>query len=157
MANICTNTVLFDADPAALAALASIFDDMVAREAATGQGQLPPGVGSENGLMFAIDRHEATVSYETRSIPNFAVIAALAERVGAGFTITFHEPGEEIYGDIVYLRGGSTQTILEPEDFESYRSDPDDEDLWHFEGQTYEAESDILELLLERRREPVSD
>lgn len=153
MANVCTNYVTFEAQRATIDALASIFQDLAANEAQTNQGQLPPDVESDSGHMFAIQWHGATVSYETKGVPNFAVIAALAARLEADFTITFHEPGDEIYGDIIYRNGESAQTILEPEDFESYAQDEDDEDLWHFEGDTYEAESDILEILLQRRRD----
>lgn len=152
MANVCTNTVTFRGPLEALDAVHRALDEMAAEERRSGQGQLPAGSSAEDGHLFAIDRHGTTATYETKGAPNHEVMAAFAELHSVEFTLTFHEPGDLRYGEVMYAAGEISGIELSDEDFEAYEQDPDDDDRWSFEGQTYEAESDILEILLERRK-----
>ncbi len=153
MANVCTNTVTFRGPLEALDAVQGACDEMAAQEQLSGQGQLPPGVSADDGHLFAIDFHGTTVSYDTKGVPNHEVMAAFAEREGVEFTMTFHEPGDLRYGEVTFVGGKVTGIELGDEDFEAYEQDADDEDLWRFEDRTYDAESDILEILLQRRKD----
>lgn len=58
--------------------------------------------------------------------------------------------GNLIYGKATYKNRKLTDIYLEDEDFEQYEYD-EETDYYHFEGEAYESDCEILETLLERK------
>jgi hypothetical protein len=60
--------------------------------------------------------------------------------------------GNGIYGQCTFENGVLTDTCLENEDLEQYSYNEETDD-YTFEGETYKADYDILEILLERKKQ----
>jgi hypothetical protein len=58
--------------------------------------------------------------------------------------------GNLIYGQTIYRNGILQDIYLKDEDFEQYEYD-EDTDNYHFEGEIYNNDIKILEILLERK------
>lgn len=153
MANWCSNRVEFAGDGKALQEVHEFFVSMQNEEEATGNGQLPDFMETDSGYFFSLYRNEGEVGmfeYETRWSPNTDVLKVIAERFGVGFTHYYEEIGNCIYGVTEYKDGDETETDLDFEDFDRYEYSEDD-GLYYFEGDTYESDYEILEILLERK------
>ena len=101
--------------------------------------------------MFSINWDNDTVSYETRWSPNIEEMKQIADFYKTGFNYYYEELGNLVYGVARYENGVLTDTYLESSDFSLF-DQIEDEDKWIFEGETYESEYDILEILLERKQ-----
>ena len=66
------------------------------------------------------------------------------------FTQDYEEMGNLIYGRATFYDKLLTDIYLEDEDFEQYGFD-EETDTYHFEGEIYESDYEILETLLERK------
>ncbi|MFP5439029.1 MAG: hypothetical protein ACLGH8_14705 [Bacteroidia bacterium] len=153
MANWCSNRVEFIGEDKALQEVHEFFVTMQNAEETTGNGQLPDFMETESGYFFSLYRNEGDVGvfeYETRWSPNTDVLKVIADRFGVGFTHEYKETGNCIYGVIEYKDGDETETDLDFEDFDRYEYNEDD-GLYYFEGDTYESDYEILEILLERK------
>jgi len=62
----------------------------------------------------------------------------------------YEETGCLVYGRASYTDGMLTDVYLENGDFGKYHFN-EDTDTYHFEGETYESDCKILEILLERK------
>jgi hypothetical protein len=62
----------------------------------------------------------------------------------------YEEMGNLIYGQARYYKGILQDIYLEDEDFEQYEYD-EETDNYLFEGETYNNDTEILEMLLERK------
>jgi hypothetical protein len=60
--------------------------------------------------------------------------------------------GNLVFGEAAYQNGILTDTYLESRDFGLSEQD-ENKDTYTFEGNTYESEYDILEILLERKQQ----
>lgn len=153
MANVCTNWIRFSGEAAAIAGVERELSELRAQEEAHRDGVVPAGVDGGQGHMFAIDWSQDSASYETKGVPNPEAIRTLADRHGASFVLGYHEPGDQLYGEITYQGGAWTSIELDPSDFEAYDVD-EDEELWTLDGETYDEEGDVLAALLDRKRPP---
>ncbi|MXN90808.1 hypothetical protein GR160_06175 [Flavobacterium sp. Sd200] len=153
MANWCSNRVTFTGDGKALQQVQELFLAMQHNEETTGNGQLPDFVDTENRYFFSLYRHEGDFGifeYETRWSPNTEVVMAIADRYGVAVRHQYEETGNCIYGETGYANGISIETDLDWEDFDRYEYNQE-EGLYHFEGEAYESDCEILEILLERK------
>lgn len=66
------------------------------------------------------------------------------------FVQDYEEMGNLIYGRATYRDGILSDIFLDDDDFEIYEQD-EETDLYHFEGEEYESDYEILETLLERK------
>ena len=117
------------------------------------KGQLPDFVTAEGGYFLDLywnDGDDGIFQYETRWAPNTEIVEQIAKYYKVDFTLDYEEMGNGIYGKITYKDGVLTDIYLEEEDFETYEYD-EYEDAYHFEGETYEGDWEILETLLERK------
>lgn len=154
MANWCNNTVAFEGKPEAIEQIERLFKAMAEQEQKEERGQLPDFAKDRNeGYFFNIYRDDdvtGVVQYETRWSPNTEIVQAIAEHYKVDFTQDYEELGCLVYGRATYVDGILTDICLDDEDFEAYSYD-EEIDTYHFEGEEYESDFEILETLLERK------
>ena len=154
MANWCFNTVVFKGKPEVIEQIQQLFQTMKSKEEIENQGQLPDFISERNGgWFFNIYWNEGDngiFQYETKWSPNMEVIRMIAARYEVDSTQDYEEMGNLVYGRATFSEGIFTDIYLEEEEFDSYKFD-DSKDSYHFEGETYESEYEILETLLERK------
>jgi hypothetical protein len=152
MANWCYNTVQFEGSNETLNELEKLFTAIAEKEVREGQGQLPDFVPSGSGWLFGIHWEESVLFYETKWCPNIKVMIAVADHFKTGFICSCEELQMQIYGEYYYSNGILTDTFLDDTDFAQYEINRDNDDTWIFEGEVYESNYDILEILLDRKK-----
>ena len=154
MANWCSNTVVFEGKPEAITAIQELFQSMKEKEEKIEEGQLPEFISKDNGgYFFNIywnEGDEGQFQYETKWSPNMEIIQKIAEHYEVNFTQDYEEMGNLIYGRATFYDKLLTDVYLEDVDFEQYEFDEENE-TYHFEGNDYESDYEILENLLERK------
>lgn len=151
MANMCSNVVWFEASETILKEIKELFLQMAEKEKQTKCGQLPAFIKDNRDCFFDIRWEDDDVLYyETRWAPNTEVVQDISEHFKAGFTMEYKETGCLVYGKAKYSAGMLTDIYLENKDFGNYQYD-EEIDSYHFEGETYESDYEILEILLERK------
>ncbi len=154
MANWCSNTVVFEGKPEAITAVQEVFQMLKSREETSEQGQLPDFITEDNGgYFFNIywnEGDEGVFQYETKWSPNTEAVRLIADRYGVEFTQEYEEMGNGIYGKATYSEGILDDTALTDEDLEQFHYN-EETDHYHFEGEEYESDSEILEMLLTRK------
>jgi len=151
MANWCSNVVWFETNETTLKKIKELFLQMREKENETNCGQLPTFITEDKDWFFNICwEDEDVLYYETRWSPNIEVVQKIAEHFGVSFTMEYEETGCLVYGRASYTDGMLTDVYLENGDFGKYHFN-EDTDTYHFEGETYESDCKILEILLERK------
>lgn len=154
MANWCSNTVVFGGSPETITAIQELFQAMKEKEDKTKEGQLPEFVPDTNGgYFFNIywnEGDEGIYQYETKWSPNTEILQAIAKRYKVDFVQDYEEMGNLVYGKTLYKDGILTDTYLDDDDLDQYEFD-EETDLYHFEGEEYDSDYEILETLLERK------
>ena len=151
MANWCSNVVWFETNETTLKKIKELFLQMREKENETNCGQLPTFITEDKDWFFNICWEvEDVLYYETRWSPNIEVVQKIAEHFGVSFTMEYEETGCLVYGRASYTDGMLTDVYLENGDFGKYHFN-EDTDTYHFEGETYESDCKILEILLERK------
>jgi hypothetical protein len=113
-------------------------------------------VPSDTGYLFNLYWNDDVLTYQTKWIPNIAVVKAIGEHFNINYLHSYYELGCLVYGEASYQNGLFSTVVLDPEDFDLYDTNPEDEDTWVFEGQVYESDHEILEILLERKKEKLN-
>ena len=154
MANWCSNTVVFEGSLEAIEQIKWLFQAMATKEQQEQKGQLPNWVNQHNGGYFFdlyLDNDNTEVfQYQTKWSPNIEIVQKIAEHYKLDFVQDYEEMGNLIYGQTIYRNGILQDIYLEDEDFEQYEYD-EDTDNYHFEGEIYNNDIKILEILLERK------
>lgn len=152
MANWCNNTIIFQGSPEQIECIAAEFLRMEQLQTATGEGQLPPYCKDETGYVFDIQWMDDAINYQTRWSPNREVMVRIADHYQVGFSYSYEEMGNCIYGEAHYQSGVLEDTGLEYAEFMQYQYD-EQADHYIFEGETFENDLEILETLLERKKQ----
>jgi hypothetical protein len=154
MANWCSNTVVFEGSLEAIEQIKWLFQAMATKEQQEQKGQLPNWVNQHNGGYFFdlyLDNDNTEVfQYQTKWSPNIEIVQKIAEHYKLDFVQDYEEMGNLIYGQTIYRNGILQDIYLKDEDFEQYEYD-EDTDNYHFEGEIYNNDIKILEILLERK------
>ena len=154
MANWCNNILSFEGTPETIEQIKWLFQAMANREQQEQKGQLPDFVNQHNGGYFFdlyLDNDNTEVfQYQTKWSPNIEIVQEIAERYKVDFVQDYEEMGNLIYGQARYYKGILQDIYLEDEDFEQYEYD-EETDNYLFEGETYNNDTEILEMLLERK------
>ncbi|MCQ4139539.1 hypothetical protein [Chryseobacterium sp. EO14] len=155
MANWCSNTVIFEGTPETIEQIRWLFKSMAEKEQQEQKGQLPDWVNQHNGgyffdLFFDNDNTEV-FQYQTKWSPNLEIIQKIAEHYKVDFVQDYEEMGNLIYGQATYHNRILQDIYLEDEDFEQYKYD-EETDNYYFEGEIYNSDTEILEILLERKK-----
>jgi hypothetical protein len=153
MANWCYNIIQFTGDNNKLENLQTLFEQMAEKETETNEAQLPPFINEDTDYLYLFDiRWEGrTLYYATKWSPNIDLIQIIADTYQVGFVYTYSEIGNGIYGEVLYRDEVLTDIYLESEDFAQY-SYSEETDNYTFEGDSYESDDEILEILLDRRK-----
>jgi hypothetical protein len=152
MANWCSNSVVFQAEPAQLSKIQALFLLLAALAESTGEGQLPSFIREQEGYFFDIAWEEDVLFYATRWVPNTDHLIEVAEYFGADFKHHYAETSNSVYGVATYQDGVLTVSDLDNSDFGLYDLDPGT-GLYRFEGQSYESSEEILDILIERKQQ----
>lgn len=154
MANWCSNTVVFEGKPEAIEQIQQLFKSMAEKQQEENCGQLPDFVSDSNGGWFFDIYQDDDVTgifqYETKWSPNIEAVKAIAELYNVNFTQDYEEMSNGVYGKAIFSDKLLTDIYLDDEDLEQYHYE-EETDRYHFEGEEYESDSEILEMLLERK------
>lgn len=153
MANWCSNTVRFTGNEESADKILQLFKTMMEQENKSGEGQIPDFVQHKDGYFFEIYQNEAeecSFQYETKWCPNIEVLYLISDYYKAGFVLEYAELGSCIYGRTTYQNQVLEDVCLDFSDFNKYQYDEETETC-HFEGETYDSDLEILEILLERK------
>jgi len=155
MANWCVNTVFFNCDPDKLEEIEQLFNEMALREKETKEGQLPPFIHSGEGYCHNIYAEDGTIYYETKWVPNTDILVQIAGYYQVDFTHQYSERGFDIYGEANYEQGVLKDVWLEEEDFDLFEIN--EQGIYTFMGTLYEIEEELLEDLLEWKKEQLDN
>ena len=154
MANWCSNTVVFEGNPEAIEQIQQLFKSMAEKQQEENCGQLPDFVQDSNGGYFFDIYQDDDVTgifqYETKWSPNIEVVQAIAEHYNVSFTQDYEEMGNCICGRAIFSDKLLTDIYLDDDEFEQYEFN-EETDTYHFEGEAYDSDCEILETLLERK------
>ena len=154
MANWCSNMVVFEGNEKAINQIQQLFQTMKEKEEKTEEGQLPDYITDKNcGYFFNSYWNEGDTGifqYETRWSPKTQVLQNIADLYKVDFVQDYEEMGNLVYGRATYTDSIVEDIYLENDDFEAYQFD-EETDTYHFEGEEYESDYEILETLLERK------
>jgi hypothetical protein len=154
MANWCSNTVTFTGEQSRLDELETLFTQMADKEKKEEKGQLPPFIEEDGNWLFEIEWEVGTLFYETRWSPNIGVIRQVADHYHVDFTHDYCETGNGVYGQAIYENGELQDICLDSSDFDQYDYDGES-DSYLFEGEDYDNDDEILEILLERKKKQI--
>jgi len=151
MANWCLNRVIFQGSDDQQEQITDLFETMQEHYRQANEGQLPGFIQKDTDYFFAIEINEGVLSYITKWVPNVMVLCEIADYFGVSFRCAYEETGNGIFGEAVYQDGILRDIALEVVDFAKYDYD-EETGRYLFEGESYKNDSEILELLLERRK-----
>lgn len=151
MPNWCNNCVQFIGPTETIETMGQYFEKMAEKEKLENKGQLPEFATEEDGWLFEIRWEDGTLNYETRWAQNSVVIKLIADHFKVDFVHSFDELMMQIYGEVEYKNGELFHAELESEDFDLFTADYEN-GIYVFEGETYDSEYEILEILLERKK-----
>jgi hypothetical protein len=151
MANWCFNTVEFIGEHSQFEQLEKLFNKMKKKEEKERKGQLPDFVHSDDGYFFECSWEGGILYYNTRWAPNTDNLKKTADHFGVGFTLSYAETGNLVYGEASYKDGILTDVCLDNEDFDLYEFD-EEQDTYLFEGNHYESSDEIMKILLQRKK-----
>ncbi len=150
MPNWCSNNVKFEATAKQLKKLQRLFENLSKKERDEECGTAPDFIEADTGYFFCTRWEENVLYYETRWSPNTDVLVSIADCFKVDFIHEYEECGCLIFGIATYKDGLLTVVNLESEDFDLYDFD-DENDNWVFEGQRFESDYEIKEILLGRK------
>lgn len=151
MANWCYNIVQFHAEEPTMELLEELFKEMADKEDETTEGQLPDFIKAQDGYFFYTDWEFGTLYYQTKHSPNLEIMKQVAGHFKTDFTFSYEETGNKLFGEYTYINGVLKNLCLNAEDFSQYKYN-EETDEWFFEGEYFDNETEILDILLERKR-----
>ena len=153
MANWCSNTVTFTGSGGATDKILQLFKTMMEHENKSKEGQIPDFAQEKNGYFFEIYWNETepcSFQYETKWCPNIEVLYIISHHYNAGFVLDYAELGSCIFGRTTYHDQVIDDICLDFGDFDKYQYD-EETDTYQFEGEEYQSDCKILDILLERK------
>ncbi|PWN64115.1 DUF1281 family ferredoxin-like fold protein [Chryseobacterium viscerum] len=151
MADWCYNNVLFEGEYLLILQIKELFVLMAEKEKQEKKGQLPDWIKADEGYFFDICWDECdTLTYQTKYRPNINRLAEIANEYDCHFECQYEELANGRYGKATYIEGIFEHIYLEAKDFQKIHFD-ENTDQYHFEGETYESQNDLLEMMLERK------
>ncbi|MHA4895778.1 DUF1281 family ferredoxin-like fold protein [Pedobacter sp. PWIIR3] len=145
------NIVQFIGEPVQLDKIKSLFTTLSEREQSERCGQNPDFIIDPENYFFEIRWEDENLYYETKWAPNIQDVKLIADYFQVGFTHEYEESGMEIFGQATYLKGKLTEIDLDQDDFALIEMQEDDSG-YLFEGELWNSQQEVLELLLERKK-----
>lgn len=154
MANWCDNYLTFEGEQDNVNKVLELFAELREEQTKNGDGVLPKEMNPdeyENRYFFSIYVGDDYVMIESKWFAPNEELKWIAENYRVEITNWVLEIGCEIYGRIKYFPNGDVEEeLLTDEDFDEFEYD-EDLDVYIFEGEDWESESDVLEILWQRR------
>lgn len=144
MANWCSNFIQTDNED-----VIDVFEYLAKKEKIDGHGQTLDYFGDDRYL-FSIVVEDSYITCETKWAPPINTILNLSERFDCRIELEYDEPGSYLFGKYIADKGEETAYFLTDEDFDLFEYD-EEKNAYIFEEQEWESDSDIKELLLERK------
>ena len=125
-----------------------VFKKLEKRQKESGFGETLDWFGDDRYL-FEINTYDSVVTFETKWSPAFKTAESIAKVLNTTIELNYDEPGMAIYGKAVFSPEGQVVNYqLQNSDFDKIEWD-EDTGLYTFEGDEYESDSEIKEILLE--------
>lgn len=154
MANWCNNYLTFEGEQENVNKVIELFKELREEQSKHGDGVLPKKMNPdeyENRYFFSIYVGDEDVMFESKWVAPNEELKWMAEKYDVEITNWVEEVGCEYYGRVKYFPDGDMQEqLLTVRDFEKFHFD-EDLDMYIFEGDEWESESDVLEILWNRR------
>jgi len=144
MANWCSNFIQTDNKD-----VIEVFKHLAKKEEIEGQGQTL-GYFEDDRFLVNIVVEDSHISCETKWAPCINTIFNLAKRFNCRIELDYDEPGNLLFGKYIVQGKDETAYYLTDVDFDLFVYN-EDTDNYTFEGKEWESDSDIKELLLERK------
>ncbi|MEP2668921.1 MAG: hypothetical protein ABJH04_07995 [Cyclobacteriaceae bacterium] len=164
MPNWCLNSVVFSGTPDKIKLVLNLFQEMQQKEIKEKSGQLPDFVEHDeynSKFIFGIEMDQevegvffdeaASIRFDTKWSPIVPTIVQIADHFMVGFEYDYQEVGHQVYGKAVYSNKVLTEINLDHSDFEQFTYNEKSGD-YTFNGVQFDSESEILEMLLEKKR-----
>jgi hypothetical protein len=144
MANWCSNFIQTDNED-----VIDVFNYLAKKEQQEGHGQTLDYFADDR-FLFSIVVEDGHISCETKWAPPIDTILNLSKRFDCRVELDYDEPGCLLFGKYIADKGEETAYFLTDKDFDLFEYD-EDKNSYMFEEQEWESDSDIKELLLERK------
>lgn len=119
----------------------------------TGEGQKPDFLeGNECRYMFDINVDGDSINFWSKWSPSIETVRQIAVKYKVNFSLDYEELGCLIYGNATFTDGVLVETDLDEADFDSFQEN-EDGCSYSFEGEEYSSQYDIMEKLLDRKKE----
>lgn len=154
MANWCNNYLTFEGEQENVNNVIELFKELREEQSKHGDGVLPKEMNPdeyENRYFFSIYVGDEDVMFESKWVAPIEELKWIAESYGVVITNWVQEVGCDLYGRIKYYSNGDVEEeLLTDEDFDEFEYD-EDLDMYIFDGEEWESESEVLEILWDRR------
>lgn len=144
MANWCSNFIQTDNED-----VIDVFKYLAKKENIDGHGQTLDYF-EDDRYLFSIVVEDGYITCETKWAPPINTILNLSKRFDCRIELEYDEPSSLLFGKYIADKGEETAYFLTDEDFDLFEYD-EEKDAYIFEEQEWESDSDIKELLLERK------
>lgn len=152
MPNWCNNYVEFQGKEADLNNMIAEFKAMKEQESKTGEGQKPPYAQhiDESYIFDIIDPEiDGFIHFSTKWSSIYETVVAIAKKHNLTFDYEYSESGCVYHGKFVY-DGETLKNYDVSEDVDELVYYNDETELYEFEGEEYECEDEVIEILIER-------
>ena len=147
MANLCQNVITFSGKNFEKGMV--LFNDLIEEQQRRQMG-VRPSFCFEGRYLFDISIEAEVIHCQTKWAPPLDVMREVGEYLDVDFEMEYQESGEPMFGRFWRENGEFGAIELEDEDFNlvSYKEDID---RYVFEGEEYECQEEVLEIILERK------
>ena len=145
MANWCSNFILTGNQD-----VKDVFQKLIKRQEKSGQGETLDWF-EDDRYLFDIEIYGDSIMFQTKWGPALKTAEALAKTLKTEIELDYDEPSNLVYGKAIFNPKGEIKDYyLSDLDFDKYEYN-EEKDIYIFEGQEYESDEDIKEILLKRK------
>lgn len=154
MANWCNNQLYFTGEEAKVKEVTALFIAMEKEGNKTHEGQKPffiPEVVQDWFFDIQASASDEQISFSTKWSANIEDCILVAKHYGLNFELNYQESSNNIFGKAIYTAENEEPEIFDlSDDFFSLYNFDAELDHYVYDGNSYECEDDILEILFER-------
>ena len=154
MANWAQNWVNFSGEETQIKKVNAMFKAMQEKEKETNCGQIPPfmEVPKQDWFFEICEDDSEIISYATKWSPNVLDLIEIANHFNLNFEVRYEETANNIFGKAIFTAGNTEAKYydLTGADFDEYEYS-EDNDIYTYNGEEYECDSDILEIIFEKK------
>lgn len=145
MPNWCSNFILTGNQD-----VKDVFEELIKNQAESGNGETLDWF-EDDRYLFDIYIEGDCIYFSTKWSPALKTGEALAKLFNTEIVLGYDEPGNLVYGKAIFNSKGEIKDYyLSDLDFNKYDYD-EDKDCYIYEGEEYESDYEIKEILLEKR------